>query len=48
MLVHIIADYDHGDLAFAEVGQRIKSTDRPGCDPRRAAEAAREHHAPEA
>src|SRR5919112_134944 len=25
MLVHIIADYGHGDLAFAEVVQRIKS-----------------------
>jgi S-adenosylmethionine hydrolase len=25
MLVHIIADYGHGDLAFAEVAQRIKS-----------------------
>ncbi|HTE18996.1 MAG TPA: hypothetical protein VK689_11535 [Armatimonadota bacterium] len=24
MLVHIIADYGHGDLAFAEVAQRIK------------------------
>src|SRR5215212_554101 len=24
MLVHIIADYGHGDLAFAEVVQRIK------------------------
>jgi len=25
MLVHIIADYGQGDLAFAEVVQRIKS-----------------------
>ncbi|MDQ4081752.1 MAG: SAM-dependent chlorinase/fluorinase, partial [Actinomycetota bacterium] len=25
MLVHIVADYGHGDLAFAEVVQRIKS-----------------------
>jgi S-adenosylmethionine hydrolase len=24
MLVHVIADYGHGDLAFAEVAQRIK------------------------
>jgi hypothetical protein len=24
MLVHIVADYGHGDLAFAEVAQRIK------------------------
>ena len=24
MLVHIIADYGHGDLAFAEVVQRLK------------------------
>ncbi len=24
MLVHIIADYGHGDLAFAEVVQRMK------------------------
>lgn len=24
MLVHVIADYGHGDLAFAEVVQRLK------------------------
>jgi hypothetical protein len=24
MLIHIVADYGHGDLAFAEVVQRIK------------------------
>jgi hypothetical protein len=24
MLVHIVADYGHGDLAFAEVVQRLK------------------------
>jgi len=24
MLIHIIADYGHGDLAFAEVVQRLK------------------------
>ena len=24
MLVHVVADYGHGDLAFAEVAQRIK------------------------
>jgi hypothetical protein len=26
MLVHIIADYGHGDLAFAEVVQRLKGS----------------------
>src|SRR5947208_16253709 len=32
MLVHIIADYGQGDLAFAEVVQRIKSF-LPDADP---------------
>ena len=32
MLVHIVADYGHGDLAFAEVVQRIK-THLPDAEP---------------
>lgn len=30
MLIHLIADYGHGDLAFAEVAQRLSSL-VPGC-----------------